>query len=349
MLQDIIALRSVIENELHELEHHLSSENAERFRLTHLVRKGTLQVLTDRLRDVPKEEKPAVGKELNLLKNFAESTFARLLEQIETSAGTDAPTLDLTLPGRSLRVGAKHPVRQTLDEIVTIFRAMGFDVSEGPDIEDDFHNFEALNFPADHPARDMQDTFFMEATADDGTPRTDVLLRTHTSPVQVRQMLNQKPPIRSIMPGRVYRNEAISARSLAEFHQVEGLYIDKGVSLAELKGTLVSFAKQFYGSDLRYRFRPSFFPFTEPSAEMDITCFLCGGKGCRICKYSGWLEILGSGMVHPNVLRAGGIDPEEYTGFAFGMGIERVTLLRSGIDDIRLLYDNDVRVLKQFV
>jgi phenylalanyl-tRNA synthetase alpha chain len=343
MLQEITALRTVIETDLRALENAVSKESLESFRLKHLVKKGTLQGLTDRLREVPKEDKPAVGKELNALKTLAEEAFKRFSEETTAQADT-VPTLDVTLPARPLRRGAKHPVRQTMDEIIGIFGTMGFAVSEGPDIEDDFHNFEALNFPPDHPARDMQDTFFMEA---DG--RTDVVLRTHTSPVQVRQMLNQKPPIRAIMPGRVYRNEAISARSLAEFHQLEGLYIDKGVSLAELKGTLVSFAKQFYGSDIRYRFRPSFFPFTEPSAEMDITCFLCGGKGCRICKYSGWLEILGCGMVHPNVLRAGGIDPEEYTGFAFGMGFERVTLLRSGIDDIRLLYDNDVRVLKQFV
>jgi len=348
MIQEITALRLVIEKDLAALQHHASTDALEAFRLQHLVRKGTLAELADRLREVPKEDKPAVGKDLNALKVLAESEFKRLSEE-RTAHTESASTLDLTLPGRTLQHGAKHPIRQTLDEIIAIFSGMGFAVSEGPDIEDDFHNFEALNFPADHQARDMQDTFFMNAERADGSPRHDVLLRTHTSPVQVRQMLNQKPPIRSIMPGRVYRNEAISARSLAEFHQVEGLYVDNGVSLAELKGTLVSFAKQFYGSDIRYRFRPSFFPFTEPSAEMDITCFLCGGKGCRICKYTGWLEILGCGMVHPNVLRAGGIDAEAYTGFAFGMGIERVTLLRSGIDDIRLLYENDVRVLKQFV
>jgi phenylalanyl-tRNA synthetase alpha chain len=348
MLQELAELRSVIEKDLAALQQDASADALEAFRLRHLVRKGTLAALTERLRDVPKKDKPAVGKELNALKVLAESAFKRLTEERAAHAES-VPTLDLTLPGRTFRHGAKHPIRQTLDEIIAIFSSMGFAVSEGPDIEDDFHNFEALNFPADHPARDMQDTFFVNAENADGSPRHDVLLRTHTSPVQVRQMLNQKPPIRSIMPGRVYRNEAISARSLAEFHQVEGLYVDNGVSLAELKGTLVAFAKQFYGSDIRYRFRPSFFPFTEPSAEMDITCFLCGGKGCRICKYSGWLEILGCGMVHPNVLRAGGIDAEEYTGFAFGMGIERVTLLRSGIDDIRLLYENDVRVLQQFV
>ncbi len=351
MLQEISLLRSTIETDIRALEQSKTKDAIEQFRLKHLVRKGTLQDLTDRLRDVPKEEKPAVGKELNALKTLTQNEFERLNEEFSATTATQA-TIDLTLPGRTLEAGAKHPIRQTLDEIVSIFTGMGFAVSEGPDIEDDFHNFEALNFPPDHPARDMQDTFFMETggkTEGKSAAHSDVLLRTHTSPVQVRQMLHQKPPIRSIMPGRVYRNEAISARALAEFHQVEGLYVDKNVSLAELKGTHVAFAHQFYGSDLKYRFRPSFFPFTEPSAEMDITCFLCDGKGCRICKYSGWLEILGCGMVHPNVLKAGGVDPEQYSGFAFGMGIERITLLRSGIDDIRLLYDNDVRVLKQFV
>lgn len=343
MLQEISQLRKTILQDLQQLSEQRNKETIEEFRLKHLVRKGTLQALTDRLRDVPKAEKPAIGKELNSLKQFVEAEFVSLQESVK-STQAQKPGIDLTLSGRRITPGAKHPIRQTLDEIVRIFSTMGFAASEGPEIEDDWHNFEALNFPHDHPARDMQDTFFVEHPE-----RTDVLLRTHTSPVQIRQMLNQKPPIRSIMPGRVYRNESINARSLAEFHQVEGLYIDRRVSLAELKGTLVSFARQFYGEDLRYRFRPSFFPFTEPSAEMDITCFLCKGDGCRICKYSGWLEILGCGMVHPNVLRAGGIEPEDYTGFAFGMGIERVTLLRSGINDIRFLYENDVRVLSQFI
>jgi phenylalanyl-tRNA synthetase alpha chain len=352
MLNDIANARLAIEKDVNALKESLDKESLERFRLTYLVRKGIIAELTDRLRDTPKDQKPVVGKELNALKTFAESEFKALARRLETKAA-DAPTLDRTLPGRRLWRAPKHPIHQTLDEMIAIFVQMGFAVAEGPEIEDDFHNFEALNFPPDHPARDMQDTFFMRAQNADGTPREDVLLRTHTSPVQIRLMQSQKPPIRAIMPGRVYRNEAISARSLAEFHQIEGLYVNKDASLAELKGTLVSFAQQFYGpmlngETLRYRFRPSFFPFTEPSAEMDITCFLCGGKGCRICKYTGWLEILGCGMVHPKVLKAGGIDPEEYSGFAWGMGIERVTLLRTGIDDIRLLYENDVRILEQF-
>ena len=224
-----------------------------------------------------------------------------------------------------------------------IFIRMGFAVATGPDIEDDYHNFEALNFPPDHPARDMQDTFFVKHG-----DREDLLLRTHTSPVQIRLMQSQKPPIRAIMPGRVYRNEAITARALAEFYQVEGLYIDKGVTMAQLKGTLFEFARAYYGEGIRFRFRPSFFPFTEPSAEMDITCFLCEGKGCRVCKYSGWLEILGCGMVHPSVLAGCGIDPEEYSGYAFGMGIERTQMLAIGLDDIRLFYENDMRFLEQF-
>lgn len=339
MIEEITLLRTVVEKELLAVT---TPEHLEQFRLTHLVRKGTLAGLTDRLREVPKEQKPEVGKELNLLREFVNNEFRRLQEEFEQKAAS-TPSVDVTLPGRKLPKGSVHPVRRTLQEFTSIFIRMGFSVAEGPDIEDDYHNFEALNFAPDHPARDMQDTFFVKAPEN-----SDIVLRTHTSPVQVRIMQDQKPPIRSIMPGRVYRNEAISTRSLAEFHQVEGLYIDKNVTLADLKGTLIAFAREFYGSSVQYKFRPSYFPFTEPSAEMDITCFLCGGKGCRVCKHSGWLEIVGSGMVHPNVLRNCGIDPEVYSGFAFGFGVERVTLLRTGLDDIRMLYDNDIRVISQF-
>jgi len=247
--------------------------------------------------------------------------------------------LDLTLPGISKQIGRKHILIQTLDEIRAIFKSMGFSVSEGPEIESDYNNFEALNFPHDHPARDMQDTFFLSK---------DFLLRTHTSPVQIRVMEKNEPPVRVIMPGRCYRNEAVSSRSFCMFHQVEGLYVDTDVTFSELKGTLVGFAKQFYGENLKYRFRPSFFPFTEPSAEMDITCFLCNGKGCRVCKMSGWLEILGCGMVDPNVFKYVGYDPEKYTGYAFGMGIERIGLLKYNIPDIRIYFENDLRFLKQF-
>ncbi|MEE9187385.1 MAG: phenylalanine--tRNA ligase subunit alpha, partial [Bacteroidota bacterium] len=242
-------------------------------------------------------------------------------------------------PGRGNSIGTKHPITQTYEEIRQIFFGMGFRVAEGPEIEDDYHNFEALNFPPDHPARDMQDTFFI---------KPDVVLRTHTSPVQIRIMEQEKPPVRFIMPGKVYRNEAISARSYCLFHQVEGLYVDVGVTFSELKGTLVSFARQFYGSSIKYRFRPSYFPFTEPSAEMDISCFICGGRGCRICKGGGWLEILGAGMVDPNVFHFVGYNAEKYSGYAFGMGIERIAMLRYGIDDIRIFFENDVRFLNQF-
>lgn len=336
MLSDIHHLRNEIESSVRDIKNAIELEQ---FRLKHLVQKGTLRALTDRLREVPKEEKPNVGKALNELRQFVEEEFKRLREEFEASK-EEGEKLDLTLPGRKTRQGSFHPIRQTLDRMVEIFVKMGFDVAEGPDIEDDYHNFEALNFAPDHPARDMQDTFFMKHGE-------KVLLRTHTTPVQVRLMKEMKPPIRAIMPGRVYRNEAISARALAEFHQLDGIYINKNVSFAELKGTMMAFAREMYGHDIKYRFRASYFPFTEPSAEMDITCFLCKGKGCRVCKYSGWLEVVGCGMVHPNILRECGIDPEEYSGYAFGFGIERVTMLRSGIDDIRLLYENDVRVLQQ--
>ena len=308
--------------------------------MEYLVKKGKIQQLFDKMKELPKEEKPIIGKELNLLRKFVEDEFKELKNKI--SSNQDAKQdIDLTLPGRSQFAGSKHPVVETMHEMISIFESMGFTVAEGPEIEDEYHNFDALNFPPDHPARDMQDTFFLKTGK-------NLLLRTHTSPVQIRVMQSQKPPIRTIMPGRVYRNEAINARSLAEFHQIEGLYINKKVTFAELKGTLMTFAKKMYGENSKFRFRPSFFPFTEPSAELDMSCFLCGGKGCKICKHTGWLEILGCGMVHPNVLKAGGIDPEEYSGFAFGFGIERVALLRTGIDDIRLLYENDIRVLEQF-
>lgn len=311
----------------------------EEVRIKYLGRKGLLAGLFDELKTASKEEKPLLGKALNELRNEVQTSFDELKERLEAEKPTETTKLDLTLPGRTERTGSKHVIIQTLDEIKTIFKGLGFSVSDGPELESDYHNFEALNFPADHPARDMQDTFFINK---------DYLLRTHTSPVQVRVMLKEKPPVRVIMPGKVFRNEAISSRSHCLFHQVEGLYVDKDVTFAELKGTLVSFAKQFYGEDLKYRFRPSFFPFTEPSAEMDITCYLCKGEGCRVCKGTGWLEILGCGMVDPNVFRSVGYDPEEYTGYAFGMGIERTAMLKYGITDIRLFFESDLRFLKQF-
>lgn len=337
MLEEIKSVRSKIEAALAAVK---NLESLESFRLEFLVKKGILQNLFDKLKELPNTEKPLIGKELNVLNKFTEGEYKRLKEEFE-SAKESAPDIDLSLPGRRGFKGSFHPVLKTIEDFVKIFDSMGFTVAEGPDIEDGFHNFDALNFAPNHPARDMQDTFFIKSDA-------ELLLRTHTTPVQVRIMQSQKPPIRSIMPGRVYRNEAISARALAEFHQIDGIYIDKNVTFAELKATMIAFAKRMYGEDLKFRFRPSYFPFTEPSAEVDITCYLCSGKGCRVCKYSGWLEIAGCGMVHPNVLTACGIDPEEYSGYAFGFGIERITMLRTGIDDIRYLYDNDVRVLKQF-
>ena len=338
LLETISLLRTQIEADILRLA---SREDADRFRLTHLVKKGTLQSCVDGLRSVPKEDKPVVGKALNELRTIAEAGYEQALDKY--GAPAPIPTIDTTLPGRGLRSGANHPITQSIQKLVEIFGSMGFEVAEGPDVEDDAHNFGKLNFAANHPARDMQDTFFV-----DNSEREDVLLRTLTSSVQVRVMESMKPPIRCIMPGRVYRNEAVSARSLAEFHQIEGLYIAKGVSMADLKGTIMEFARQFYDAHAEFRFRTSYFPFTEPSCEIDMSCFLCKGGGCRICKHSGWLEICGAGMVHPNVLRACGIDPEEYSGFAFGFGVERVVLMMTGVDDIRMLYDNDLRVLGQF-
>lgn len=337
MLDQIARLQETIASDLASIT---DAATLERFRLTHMVRKGTLQHLVDELRNVPTADKPAVGKALNLLRKSTQQEFEALEKRFAT--GHNEQLIDVTLPSRGVPVGSVHPITQTVDRIVDIFTSMGFDVAEGPEVEDDAHNFGKLNFAADHPARDMQDTFFVQGS------RNDLLMRTHTSSVQVRVMEQMQPPIRCIMPGRVYRNEAISARSLAEFHQIEGLYINKGVSMAHLKGTMTAFARRFYSADARFRFRASYFPFTEPSAEVDMSCFLCSGNGCRVCKHSGWLEIAGCGMVHPNVLRACNIDPDVYSGFAFGFGVERVVMMLTGIDDIRLLYQNDLRVLRQF-
>ncbi len=322
-----------------ELNAAASLKDIEELRIKYLSRNGVVAKLFEELKTVSAEEKPLLGKELNLLRQSVQQQFDEKKTALESTEKKAASYIDLTLPGRSYEIGSKHLLTQTLDEIKSIFKSIGFSVEDGPELESDYYNFSALNFAPDHPARDMQDTFFINK---------DYLLRTHTSPVQIRLMEKQKPPIRAIMPGKTYRNEAISARSYCHFHQVEGLYVDKDVTFAELKGTLVEFAKQFYGSSLKYRFRPSFFPFTEPSAEMDITCFICGGKGCKICKHSGWLEILGCGMVDPNVFKAVGIDPEEYSGYAFGMGIERTAMLKYDITDIRLFFDNDIRFLRQF-
>ena len=316
-----------------------TSSELEDLRIKYLGRNGIITKLFDQLKAVSNEEKPAFGKLLNNLRSETTDSFNNKKEVIESSKIKDKSELDLTLPGKTVKVGSKHILSQTLFEIKSIFKGLGFSVYEGPELESDYYNFEALNFPPDHPARDMQDTFFVSEK---------FVLRTHTTPVQIRIMEKEQPPIRAIMPGRVYRNEAISSRSYCMFHQVDGIYVDTDVSFAELKGTLVSFAKQFYGEGLKYRFRPSFFPFTEPSAEMDITCYICMGKGCRVCKQTGWLEILGCGMVDPNVFKYVNYDSEKYTGYAFGMGIERIAMLKYGIDDIRIFFENDLRFLKQF-
>ena len=311
----------------------------EEFRVRFLARKGEIAALFDRLKEVEPAEKPALGRLLNDLRREIQRLHDERAAALASGASAVRGGPDLTLPGRRGLVGTRHPLTQTLDEIKGIFVSMGFGIADGPEIEDDYHNFGALNFPPDHPARDTQDTFFLGKGA---------LLRTHTSPVQIRVMETHRPPLRVIMPGRVYRNEAVSARSYCMFHQVEGLCVDTNVTFSDLKGTLIEFIRRFYGPDLKYRFRPTFFPFTEPSADIYISCFICGGKGCRLCKQSGWLEILGCGMVDPNVFRSVGYDSEEYTGYAFGMGIDRVAMLRYGIDDIRLFFDNDVRFLNQF-
>jgi phenylalanyl-tRNA synthetase alpha chain len=321
-----------------------TAEEVESFRIKFLGSKGIVKELFDEFKSVGPEEKRVFGKVLNEFKQVAEAKFEACIAQFEASASTQKLDTDLTLPGEGMELGARHPLQLVRREIVEIFKKLGFTVAEGPEIEDDWHNFSALNFPEEHPARDMQDTFFIKKGGEKG----DIALRTHTSSVQVRMMEQGKPPFRSIMPGRVYRNEAISARAHCFFHQIEGLYVDENVSFADLKQTLFYFVQELYGEGTQVRFRPSYFPFTEPSAEMDISCSICKGAGCNMCKGSGWVEILGCGMVDPNVLENCGIDSKKYTGFAFGMGIERITNLKYEIKDLRLFSENDVRFLKQF-
>ena len=316
------------------------ADATESFRLRYLSKKGAIPALFERFREVAPEERREIGALLNKLKSRAEELWKNAKELSEFKSSADSH-LDATAPGFSFEVGNRHPLTLVAEEIKSIFNRLGFTVAEGPEIEDDWHNFSALNFPEEHPARDMQDTFFI-AEAD------KMALRTHTSSVQIRMMEQGRPPFRMIMPGRVYRNEAISARAHCFFHQVEALYIDKNVSFADLKQTLLHFARELFGSETKIRLRPSYFPFTEPSAEMDISCTVCGGDGCSICKHSGWVEILGCGMVHPNVLKNCNIDPEEYSGFALGMGIERIAILKYRVKDLRLFSQNDVRFLKQF-
>jgi phenylalanyl-tRNA synthetase alpha chain len=339
-LKKIDEIRKVAIEELAKLR---SSADIDLIRVKYLGKKGVIKELYGVLKDAGEDVRKEFGQKINDLRALLETEIENRKNAGKPLA-TSGPQLDYGLPGYPFPRGSLHPLMTIRNQIRDIFTGMGFTVAYGPEIESDYYNFEALNFKADHPARDMQDTFHVAAAADAAT----MLLRTHTSPVQIRVMEKQKPPIRCIMPGRVYRHEEISSRSYCLFHQVEGLYIDENVSFADLKGTLLAFSRAFFDEKTKLKIRPSFFPFTEPSVEADVACFLCKGSGCSICKQSGWLEILGAGMVHPNVLKNGGIDSEKYTGFAFGMGIERIALLKYGIDDIRLFYENDVRFLRQF-
>ena len=331
-IQDLIQeLESIVLN---------SSDDIEQFRLKFLSKKGLINELIAQFRDVDASHKREIGQLLNIVKQNAQSKWELALAQASINTETDhSESIDYSLPSEPDFSGSRHPLSIIENKIISIFKQLAFVLHEGPEIEDDWHNFSALNFPKNHPARDMQDTFFIN---------DDIALRTHTSSVQVRLMEKQKPPIRAIMPGRVYRNEAVSARANCFFHQIEGIYIDKKVSFKDLKQTLYIFVQQLFGEDIQVRFRPSYFPFTEPSAEMDISCQLCHGDGCNVCKHSGWLEILGCGMIDPNVLKMNGIDPDEYSGFAFGMGVERIAMLNFDVKDLRTYFNNDLRFLSQF-
>ncbi|MBK8848224.1 MAG: phenylalanine--tRNA ligase subunit alpha [Bacteroidetes bacterium] len=317
-----------------------NTKELEEFRIQYTGKKGVLTDLFAGLKNIAPEDRKAYGQQLNALKNAIEERINYFRTQFENGESTTA-TDDITLPAEPNTLGSRHPLNLMRDRIIEIFSRIGFSIATGPEIDDDWHNFSALNFPEEHPARDMQDTFFI-------SEEEKIALRTHTSSVQVRVMETQAPPIRVISPGRVYRNEAISARAHCFFHQVEGLYIDEHVSFADMKQTLLYFAQEMFGKDTEIRLRPSYFPFTEPSAEMDVTCFLCNGKGCNVCKYSGWVEIMGCGMVDPAVLENCGIDCKKYSGYAFGMGIERITMLKYGVNDLRIFSENDVRFLRQF-
>ena len=329
-------------SELSELKCRTQKE-VEDARVRFLGKKGVVTALFDEFRVVDKEKKKEFGRTLNELKQAAVAKIEQLRETVSEEGADEGGREDFSMPGDPYKLGSRHPVSIVRQEIVDIFRKFGYDVAEGPEIEDDYHVFEALNFPPNHPARDMQDTFFVST----GHPNP-LLLRTHTSSVQVRTMESQKVPIRVVCPGRVFRNEAISARAHCIFHQIEGLYVDEGVTFADLKQAILLFAREMFGPETQIRMRPSYFPFTEPSAEVDVSCNICHGKGCNICKGTGWLEILGCGMVDPNVLEANGIDPKKYSGFAFGMGLERIAMLKWRVNDLRHYFENDMRFLKEF-
>ncbi|MDZ7797617.1 MAG: phenylalanine--tRNA ligase subunit alpha [Candidatus Marinimicrobia bacterium] len=336
MMKDtIIELRNQFQEALDKVRDPAGLENVKH---TFLGRKGKVAGLFSMMGDIPPESRKEIGKMLNALKSDL-SNAVELQSKKFTSAERDKEQIDYSLPGYALHHGSQHPLTKAVDEMLSIFQRLGFDIAYGPEVETDWYNFESLNFPPNHPARDMQDTFYTEGGG---------VLRTHTSPVQTRYMSEHKPPVRIVAPGRVYRNEAISARSYCLFHQIEGLYIDENITFADLKGTIELFCRLYYGKNVKIKFRGSYFPFTEPSAEIDVSCFLCSGKGCPVCKHTGWLEIMGCGMVDPNVLRAVKYDAEKYSGYAFGLGVERMVMMRLGIHDIRILFENDVEFLRQF-
>jgi phenylalanyl-tRNA synthetase alpha chain len=335
----------ILEDVKKQAEAELSSVNDEvtlqNLKAKFVGRKGVITEILKGMKDIPDSDRPRMGKLINETKTFVEGLIDNRLDAIREEKkrrSLHEEKIDVTLPGRGMPIGARHPISQVMEEITTIFERMGFEVAEGPEVETDYYNFEALNIPKNHPARDMQDTFYIS---------DEIVLRTHTSPVQIRVMEKRKPPVKIIAPGKVYRCDSDISHT-PMFHQIEGLLVDEGVTFGDLKGVLTEFVRLVFGEGVGVRFRPSFFPFTEPSAEVDIACLICGGKGCRVCKNSGWLEILGCGMVDPEVFKSVGYDPEKYTGFAFGMGIERITMLKYGINDIRLFFENDLRFLKQF-
>lgn len=335
-------LQAIEAKALEQIKHGDTLDKLNEVKVAYLGKKGELTAVLKGMKDVSPEDRPKVGQMVNDTRAVIEEALDKAIKALEAEimeAKLKEEVIDVTLPAKKPEIGHRHPNTIALEEVERIFVGMGYEVVEGPEIEKDYYNFEALNIPADHPAKDEQDTFYINS---------DILLRTQTSSVQVHVMENQKPPIRMIAPGRVFRADEVDATHSPSFHQIEGLVIDKNVTFADLKGTLAEFAKELFGEETKVKFRPHHFPFTEPSAEMDVTCFKCGGTGCRFCKGSGWIEILGCGMVHPRVLTMCGIDPKEYTGFAFGVGLERIALLKYEIDDMRLLYENDIRFLKQF-
>ena len=339
MKEKLIEIKNVA---LEEIEKASNSSEIESIRVKYLGKKGELTSILRGMKDLSKEERPVVGQMANAVRAELEEKLEKVVKEIKAKEKAEklaSEVIDISMPGRKNVIGKRHPLDLTLEKMKGIFISMGFTVEDGPEVEKDYYNFEALNIPKNHPARSEQDTFYIN---------DNVVLRTQTSPVQIRVMENQKPPIKMISPGRVFRSDAVDATHSPIFYQMEGLVIDKGITFADLKGTLELFAKKMFGDNVKTKFRPHHFPFTEPSAEMDATCFVCGGKGCKVCKNSGWIELLGCGMVHPQVLKNCGLDPEEYSGFAFGFGVDRMVMLNYGIDDIRLLYESDMRFLNQF-